>query len=261
MLPGNETDPSRQVASGRERFPVADLCDQGGGDNRANAGDLLEPPALLTRSVPSMDALLDRSNLCRDGYVLASKNFETKSRCCWNAIILSISKHLEQLNRSVAALGRDDAKLGHVPTDRVRQHRSLTNQKLPAAMQHQTRLLLFGLNGYETHRRPRHRFTDGRSIIGVVLAPLEIRLDVTRRHQPYRVAKPLKLTAPMMCTRASLDTDQTERQSGKEIQHLCTRHTFADHYRAINTDTVDLEYRLRDIKTNCANLTHGRLPS
>ena len=81
-----------------------------------------------------MNALLDGSNLCRDGYVLASKNFEAEPRSRWNAIILPMSKDLEQLSRAIAALGRDDAKLSHVAPDCVRQHRSLTNQELPAAM-------------------------------------------------------------------------------------------------------------------------------
>ena len=103
--------------------------------------------------------------------------------------------------------------LSHVPTDRVRQHGSLTNQELPAAMQHQARLLLFRFGGYKPHRRPRHRLADGGSVVGIVLATLKISLHVTRRHKPHSVAKRLKLTAPMMCTRARLNTDQAGWQS------------------------------------------------
>jgi hypothetical protein len=54
-----------------------------------------------------------------------------------NAIIIRVRNDLQQLGRAIAALGRDDAEFGHVPADRIRQHRSLTHQKLPAAMQHQ----------------------------------------------------------------------------------------------------------------------------
>src|SRR5262249_57253145 len=48
VLRGPKADPSRQTAPRAERPPVADLSNQGSGDDRANAGDLLEPPALFT---------------------------------------------------------------------------------------------------------------------------------------------------------------------------------------------------------------------
>ena len=67
MLLGNKPDPGRQVASGRERLPITHLSNQGGGDDRANARDFLEPPAFFTRAMPGMDVLLDGSDLCRDG--------------------------------------------------------------------------------------------------------------------------------------------------------------------------------------------------
>src|SRR5271169_2514239 len=99
MLPGNETDPGCQIASGRERFPITHLGDQGSGDDRANAGDFLKPPAFFTAAVPGMDALFDGSYLCRDCCELASKNIEAEPRCCWNAIVLFISNDLEQFSR------------------------------------------------------------------------------------------------------------------------------------------------------------------
>src|SRR5262249_844247 len=140
-------------------------------------------------------------------------------------------------------------------------HRSLTNEKLPAAMQHQTRLLLFGFYRHKTHRRPRYRFTDRSGIIGVVLAAFEIRLHVARWHQPYRVAEGLKLAAPMMGAPTSLNTHQARRHSPKEPQHLRTATPLSDHPRAISIHAVNLEHRFRYIETNCANFAHGRLPS
>src|SRR5260221_14694338 len=104
-----------------------------------------------------MDAPLDGYGLCPDSRILASKDVETDPGGRRNTIILLISDALEQLCRAIAALRRDDAELGHMPADRVRQHRSLTNQKLPAAMQHQARLLLFRLRRNKSHRRPLDR--------------------------------------------------------------------------------------------------------
>src|SRR5580700_7046717 len=134
MLSRDQPNPGRQVASGREGCPIAHLGDQSGGHNWANAGYLLEPPALFTRSVPGMDALLNGYDLCRDGFILTRKNSETEPCDCWNSIIISVANDLDQLGSALAALGRDDAQLRHVATDRVRQHRTLANQKLPAAM-------------------------------------------------------------------------------------------------------------------------------
>jgi hypothetical protein len=90
-------------------------------------------PERQTRAVVEfLDAIDDE--ICRDICVLPPKSVETQPRSRWNAIILSVRNNLQQLGRAIAALGRDNAELGHVPTDRIRQHRALTDQKLPAAM-------------------------------------------------------------------------------------------------------------------------------
>ena len=84
-----------------------------------------------------MDALLESSDLCRDHGVLAGKNIEAEPCGRGNPTILLVSNDLEQLGCAVAPLRRDNTELGQMPTDRVRQHRSLPDQKLSAAMQHQ----------------------------------------------------------------------------------------------------------------------------
>src|SRR5262245_26217063 len=119
-----------------------------------------------------MDTLLDGYDLCPDNRILASKDVKAEPRDRWNAIIVLVSNDPEQFCRAIAALSADNAELGHVPTDRIRQHRSLTNQKLPAAMQHQARLLLFRLRRYKAHRRPRHRLADCGRVVGIVFAAL-----------------------------------------------------------------------------------------
>src|ERR1700733_8495745 len=148
-----------------------------------------------------------------------------------------------------------------MPADRIRQHRALTDEKLPTAMQHQARLLLFRFCWHEPHRRSRHRLTDRGGIIRVILAALEISLHIVRRHQPHRMAEHLKLAAPMMCGRTRLNTNEAWRQGGEKLRHLSAAYPPADHHCAINIHAVDLKDRLRNIKTNCANFAHGRLPS
>jgi hypothetical protein len=121
-----------------------------------------------------MGAFLDGHDFCPDGRVLASKDAEAEPRGRWNTIILLVGDDLEQRCCAVAALCSDNAEFGHMPTDRIRQHRSLTNQKLSAAMQHQAGLLLFRLRRDKSHRQPRDRLADCGGVVGIVLAALQI---------------------------------------------------------------------------------------
>ena len=148
--------------------------------------------------MPGMDALIDGADLRGECHVLASKHLEAKPRNWRNAIIPGARNDLQQLGRAIAALGRDDAELGHMSANGIRQHRALAYQKLPTAMQHQARLLLLRLRWHKPHRGPRHRLADRCRIVRIVLAALEIRLHIARRHQPHRVAERLQLAAPMM---------------------------------------------------------------
>src|ERR1700684_3870457 len=148
-----------------------------------------------------------------------------------------------------------------MPADRIRQHRALTDEKLPTAMQHQARLLLFRFCWHEPHRRSSHRLTDRSSIIRVILAALEVSLHIVRRHQPHRMAECLKLAAPMMYGRTRLNTNEAWRQCSEKLRHLSAAYPPADHHCAIDIHAVDLKDRLRNIETNCANFAHGRLPS
>src|SRR3974390_2559706 len=78
MLFGNKPNPGRQAATRAERLPVSNLANQGGSHNRANAGNLLQPPAFFTGAMQSMDALVDSSDLRCDGLILARENVETE---------------------------------------------------------------------------------------------------------------------------------------------------------------------------------------
>jgi hypothetical protein len=262
MLPGHKPNPSRQATSGRERLPIPDFGNQCSGNDRANARDFLEPSAFFARSMPAMDMLLDGSDLCRDICVLASKSLEAQPRGNWNAIVPRISKNLKQLGRTITAFRRDDAKLSQMPADRIRQHRSLTDQKLPTAMQHQSRLLLFRFGRHKTHRWSRHRLADGGRIIGVIFVALETSLHVARvasvlrcgRAPEARGSNDVRSDTPLF----RLRQDGSAAKNSKIFARLMR---LADHNRAINVHAMYLKYRLRDIETNRANLAHGRLPS
>src|SRR6266516_7317674 len=261
MLSRHQADPRSKTAARREHLPISYLGHQRGGDDRANTRDFLQPPTFFTRAVPGMDTPLDGHDLCPNGRILASKRVEAEPCGLRNAIVLLVSDYLEQFCRAIAALCGDNAELGHVPTDRVRQHRSLTNQKLSAAMQHQAALLLFRLRRDKSHRRPRDRLADCSGVVSIVLAALQIGFYVARGQQPHVMTEGLKPAPPIMCGRTCLNADETGRQRREELQQLRSRDAPADHYRATGVHAVNLKNRLRDIETDRANLAHGRLPS
>src|SRR5262245_33741248 len=261
MLSRHQADPRSETAARRELFPISDLGHQRGSDDRTNARDFLQPPAFFTRAMPGMNAFLNGHDLCLDLRILASKDVQAEPRGRWNATIVLVSADLEQLRRAVAAPGGSNAELGHVPTDRVRKHRSLTNQELPAAMQYQARLLLFRLRRHKPHRWSRDRLADCGSVVGIVFAALEISFYVARGQQPHRVPERPKPPAPIMRARTRLNADEAIRQACEEVQQLRSSDAPPHHHRAPDIYAVNLKNRLRDIETDRANLAHGRLPS
>ena len=60
------------------------------------------------------------SDLCCDSFILSSKNSETEPCDCSNPIVIGVANDLDQLGSAMTALGRDDAELRHMATDRVR---------------------------------------------------------------------------------------------------------------------------------------------
>lgn len=75
-------------------------------------------------------------------------------------------------------------------------------------------MLLFAPHRHEVHARSRHRLADCLCIGRVVLAALEVSLDVARRHQPELVAERDQFARPMVRSRARLDTDRARSEPG-----------------------------------------------
>jgi hypothetical protein len=68
------------ICSLKPKCTTAVARNQGSGNDRTDARDLLEPPAFFARSVPGMDMLLNGSDLCRGICLLPSKSVEAQSR-------------------------------------------------------------------------------------------------------------------------------------------------------------------------------------
>lgn len=182
-------------------------------------------------------------------------------RLRWNALLLAPVDHLEQSLDAVAADAGDDAELGQVGADRVDQRRALPDEQLTRPVQHKHRLLVHCLDRHEAHRGPRHCFANRLGIGSVVLVALDVGLHIARRHQSHFVAELDQLACPMMGGRAGLHTNQARPDSSKELQDLAALQLSANDNLAGITDGMDLEHRLRDVQSDCANLLHGRLLS
>jgi hypothetical protein len=73
------------------------------------------------------------------------------------------------------------------------------------------------------------------------------------------MAEYLQLARPMMGRGTGLDANQAWRQLLEERQHVATLQLAADDHLAGGINSVDLENRFGDIKTDCRDRLHGSL--
>src|SRR3954462_5103992 len=121
------------------------------------------------------------------------------------------------------------------------------------------RLLLLAFHRHEAHARALGGFADGLGIRPVVLLPLHVRLDVGRRDQAHGVAQLAELTRPVMRPGAGLHRHRAGRLGGEEFEHLRPHQALAEHHTAGRVCPVRLENPLRNVQSDCVNLSHGRL--
>jgi hypothetical protein len=65
--------------------------------------------------------------------------------------------------------------------------------------------------------------------------------------------------APAVTARASFHGHDARRKRGKEGQDLLAPQLLSKDHSAVLVGSMCLEYGLRQIKSNCANIFHGRL--
>ncbi len=141
---------------------------------------------------------------------------------------------------------------------RVDQCGTLADQQIAGFVEHQHRLLVDALHRDEPHSRSRDRFAYRFCVGAIGLAALYVRLHISWRLQPHVMAKGAKLAAPMMGRCTCFHPDQAWRQRGKELQNLGASKLSPDQHFAINIDSVELKYVLRQINTDGHNfLMHG----
>src|SRR5215472_17910468 len=96
------------------------------------------------------------------------------------------------------AFRKDVAGFHQVATQSVDALGALPYQEITGSEHDAVRLLLFGLDWNEAHAGPLGRFTDGLCIGGIVLLPLDERLDAGRWDQAHMMAQLTDLTRPVV---------------------------------------------------------------
>src|SRR5689334_5911296 len=98
-----------------------------------------------------------------------------------------------------------------VPAKSVDALGALPHQEISGAKHDAVRLLLFALDRNEAHARPLGRFTDRLCIGGIVLLPLDERLDVGWRDQADMMAQLSDFTRPVVRAGAGFHRDDAPR--------------------------------------------------
>ena len=102
--------------------------------------------------------------------------------------------HQQELVDTLPADLRHHAELRQVGSDGVGEHGSLPHLHQPHPVQHQNALLLARLRLDKAHGGAGHGLADRLGISHVVLLPLHIRFDVSRRHELHLMTQALQLT-------------------------------------------------------------------
>jgi len=154
------------------------------------------------------------------------------------------------------------AELGEMAAQRVIGLRALRDQLGAHAVQHGEALLLERLDGHEAHARTRRRLANRLGIERIRLAALQVGLHIRGRHQPRLVPETLDLARPVVGRATGLHADEAGPVRGRELfeerDHLTAAQTAPQDDVPRRIGRVHLKHVLRQIKTNRANLRHGR---
>ena len=123
---------------------------------------------------------------------LSGKHLQAMTRLSRQSIIRILMKRIYECQKPVAPDRRYDSELSHVASDHIRQLDRLTHQHRPRAVQYQT----LCCSGVFTSTKRIIGLVTASQIASAVLLTLDMRLDVTRWHQPDIVAPASATLAP-----------------------------------------------------------------
>lgn len=172
----------------------------------------------------------------------------------WKSWFFALQNTLCIFDRGPSPLWNDDAKFGKQTAKHVAQLRSLPDDQIARAMQEEHGLLFPGLGSNKPHRRTRHCFADGFSIIGVGLAAFDVGFYIIGWDQANIMPKFAEFPRPVMTGSTRLHADQAGFQIGEELHELCSADCAIEDNLPILGNSVDLENMFGQIDAHCCNL-------
>src|SRR4051794_4158878 len=247
MLPWNQPQPCRQLATVPERRWIGDRGGNRRGCDRADAGDRGEIAAGLVRLVPSQDSPFQYVNMLIAFVDLVSNLPQSEAG---QFRYFSVVEAGDKLLDLTAPLRSNDAEFGKMSPYGVDQHGALAHQQIACPVQHQDGLLRFVLDRHEDHVRPHQGLDDGGCVIGIVLpAALDVWLDLGWRDQPHRMPQRRDPASPVMRRGTRLHADDAGRQRFEKCFHASAAKLPTQYRSPGLVDRMDLKNVFGEIKT------------
>src|SRR5215216_7693987 len=201
--------------------------------------------------MPSQDSSLQRINTFVAFIDLISNLPESDAGQLWYFGVVEAGDELLDL---AAPLRRDDTEFGKMGAYGVDQHGALAHQQIACPMQHQDGLLLFVLDRHEYHVRPHQGLDNGGSVVGdVLLAALNVGLDLGGCDQPHRMAQRRNPASPVVGGSARLHAHDAGRQRLEKCFHASAAKLPAQYRSPGLVNRMDLKNVFGEIKTYDSN--------
>ena len=130
------------------------------------------------------------------------------------------------------SFGPDKAELEEMPAQGIDDLGPLPHQEIARPEDESGGLGLLAFGSHEAHGRALGGLADRLGICGIVLLPLDERLDVRRRDQPDRMPEHGNLARPIMGAAAGLHRDRTGGLGRQERANLAAPQPLAEHNRS-----------------------------
>ena len=143
----------------------------------------------------------------------------------------------------------------HAP-NRIGQLRPLPNQQLPGTEHHRAGLGLDRLHRNAAHGGSGRRLHDRRSIVGVVLLPLDEGLDLHRRNQFHLVSHSTDLATPVMGSATGLQRHRASWQLAEKRKQLGAAAGLSKDRFPGRVGAMDGETRLRRVDADHGTILH-----
>ena len=146
--------------------------------------------------------------------------------------LVRVLDSLHQLGDMSWSFGYDKAELEEMPAQGIDDLSPLPHQEIARPEYKSGGLGLLAFGSHEAHGRALGGLADRLGICGIVLLPLDERLDVRRRDQPDRMPEHADLACPIMGAAAGLHGDRARGLGRQERANLAPPQPLAEHNRS-----------------------------